>query len=82
MNGPKSNIDSYVPALSQEQGITLKNAIGTVATSTLKTTELNVVKCCMVCGEGVNIPISSSYSSLMCDKCKQAIMEMRRKMEC
>ena len=40
-----------------------------------------IAKGCLICGEGVPIDILRANESVICDKCKAAVMKLREEME-
>jgi CxxC-x17-CxxC domain-containing protein len=42
-----------------------------------------ILTTCLICGETTAIPAKPNYNkNVVCDKCKKAIMKLRRFMEC
>ena len=49
--------------------------------SHLQETQTLIAKGCLICGEGVAINYYMGNESVICDKCKAAVMKVREEME-
>ena len=56
-----------------------------ISTSAISTSHI-CVSACLICGEGVDVTeyeaLSGKAVAKVCDKCKEAVLEMRRQMKC
>ena len=49
--------------------------------SRLQETQTRIAKGCLICGEGVAINYYMGNESVICDKCKAALMKVREEIE-
>lgn len=47
----------------------------------LQETQTGIAKGCLICGEGVAINYYMGNESVICDKCKAAVMKVREEIE-